>query len=284
MNILLVNDDGIDAIGLRKLLQAINKEDDVYICAPHTEQSASGHGITIGKIVYIEDVEIEGATAAIAMEGEPADCVKIGLEVYKDRGIEMDIVFAGFNHGMNLGTDTLYSGTVSAAIEGALGGLPAVALSISSNFKAHKEPAFFDVAMKTAEHALKLIKKSMSAKESGKELSSSEFINQNHSIFNINIPDLPEEEVKGVKIVPLGYREYKEWFMSSVDENGRTGYHYSGRPLAPGEGTEDSSDIVANNLGYITVTPLQFDFTNYRALDETKDEWKNALGEMNVRI
>ena len=284
MNILLANDDGIEAIGLHKLAEALSNVANVYVCAPNVEQSASGHGITIGRKVYIEDVEILGATAAISMEGKPADCVKIGLEVYKNRNIKMDMVFSGFNHGMNLGTDTLYSGTVAAAVEGALCGLPSVAMSITSNFSVHKVPENFDVAMKIAEMAVRKIEQDSSSIGKKKGEFGVDFISNNHSLLNINIPDLPASDIKGIKIVPLGYREYEEWFMASEDDEGKTSYHYSGRPLSSGIGDENSSDIVANTLGYVTITPLQFDLTSYKNIGSMNGEWANVLGEINVRI
>ena len=280
MNILLVNDDGIEAKGIHKLAEALSKVASVYVCAPNVEQSASGHGITIGRKVYIEDVDFEEAVCAVSMEGKPADCVKIGLEVYKNRGIKMDMVFSGFNQGMNLGTDTIYSGTVAAAVEGALCGLPAVAMSISSNLSAHREPNNYEVAMQLAEYAyFKLIEDGCIEKDLQKGSFGVDYIYDKHSILNINIPDLPREEIMGMKIVPLGYREYEEWFMASEDEGGKIGYHYSGRPLHAGKGDEDSSDIIANANGYITITPLQFDMTNFKLLTETREKWNSFFYE-----
>ena len=289
MNILLVNDDGIDAPGVHKLAEALSEVASVYVCAPHVEQSASGHGITIGKKVRIKEVEFKEAVCAISMEGRPADCVKIGLEVYKDRGVKIDAVFSGFNQGMNLGTDTLYSGTVSAAVEGALCGLPSVAMSISSNFSAHRTPDHYDVAMKLAEYAALKIKNDKTETISAqKGFFGVDFINNNHSLLSINIPDLPAGEIKGIKVVPLGYREYEEWFTATKDEDGNTGYRYSGRPLHIGEGTEDSNDIIANSRGFVTITPLQFDMTNFKKIDSTREEWENVMkelaGENNVHI
>ena len=272
MNILVVNDDGIDAIGIRKLAEALSGISDVYVCAPHRQRSATGHGITIGRIVCIDTFPFEGVKQAVSMEGTPADCVKIGIEVYRDRGIEMDAVFSGFNHGMNLGTDTLYSGTVSAALEGALCGLPSAAISISSNESYHRTPTHFDYAMKLT----KMIAKSpayAAGRRGGKAVPDINFIREKHTILNVNVPDLPEEEILGTKVCPLSYRAYDEWFRATEDEDGRIGYHYSGAPLIVGEAAPEDSDIIAHGMGYATITPLKFDLTDNDVFSSVRAEW-----------
>ena len=272
MNILVVNDDGIDAIGLRKLTEALSDVGTIYVCAPHRQRSATGHGITIGRVVCIDNYPFEGVEQAVSMEGTPADCVKIGIEVYRDRGIEIDMVFSGFNHGMNLGTDTLYSGTVSAALEGALCGLPSAAVSISSNESYHRTPVNFDYAMRLANTIAKSPAfSSGECKNTGvPELN---FIRDKHTILNVNIPDRPESEILGVKVCPLSYRAYDEWFKATSDADGRTGYHYSGAPLIIGEATPEESDIIANGLGYATITPLKFDLTDHELFSLVRSEW-----------
>ena len=272
MNILVVNDDGIEALGVHKLAEALSEVGDVYICSPHKQQSASGHGITIGRLVYVEDVAFAEARHAISMEGTPADCVKIGLEVYRDRGIEMGMVFSGFNHGMNLGTDTLYSGTVSAAIEGALCGLPSAAMSITSNRSYHRAPENYETAMKLARRIARSDMFSKHGSRDPKKVGIN-FIREQHVILNVNIPDLPPEGIKGVRVCPLSYRAYDEWFREQTDDTGRTGYHYSGAPQVIGEAGADESDIIANGLGYATVTPLHFDLTDRQGLDALRRDW-----------
>lgn len=268
-NILVVNDDGIDAIGIHKLAEALSEIGTVYVCAPHEQQSASGHGITIGKLVYYEDFPFKEAKRALSMEGSPADCVKIGLQIYHDLGVEMDMVFSGFNHGMNLGTDTLYSGTVSAAVEGALCGLPSAAMSISSNKSYHRTPNNFDKAMELAK---KLASSEMFSKTTPKDRNKLDinFIKGDHVIISVNVPDLPAAEIKGVKVCPLSFRAYDEWFNKKADETGRIGYHYSGAPQIIGEAPADDSDIIANGLGYATITPLKFDLTDYEKIEGLK--------------
>ena len=266
-NILVVNDDGIDAIGLHKLAEALSEIGTVYICAPHVQQSASGHGITINKLVYYDEISFTGAARALSMEGSPADCVKIGLQIYHDLGIEMDMVFSGFNHGMNLGTDTVYSGTVAAAVEGALCGLPSAALSICSNNSAHRTPENFEAGMALAK---KLATSEMFNRPNEPSLWSApfgiDFIHAGHVIISANIPDLPADEIKGTKVCPLSYRAYDEWFNQGTDAEGRVGYHYSGKPHIIGTASPDESDIIASSEGYITLTPLKFDLTDYAGL------------------
>jgi len=271
-NILVVNDDGIDAAGIRKLAEALSEAGNVYVCSPRSQQSACGHGITIGRPVYIEDVDFANAKQALAMEGTPADCVKFGLEVYRKRGIRIDMVFSGFNHGMNLGTDTLYSGTVSAAIEGALNGLPSAAMSICSNKSFHRTPDNFEAAMELAKK-IALSEPFTHKADGGPKTRDVNFMNEEHVILNVNIPDIPAADVKGTKVCPLSYRAYNEWFDSREDEEGRLGYYYSGKPWTAGKAGVDDSDIIANELGYATITPLHFDLTDHRAMEGLRKIW-----------
>ncbi|MDR1797112.1 MAG: 5'/3'-nucleotidase SurE [Clostridiales Family XIII bacterium] len=303
MNILVTNDDGVTAVGIHRLALALKEGGHgVFVCAPAQQQSATGHGITIGRAVRMEPVpaaDFVEAAEAFAMDGTPADCVKFGLELFENRGVKIDAVFSGFNHGMNLGTDTLYSGTVSAAVEGALCGMPAAALSISSNFAFHKEPTHFSYAMRMAQAVARSMsgahadskfgynqkKKAPSTPTPEDVFAPSEsevglgldYIYRDHTILNVNVPDAPEEEIRGVKAVPLSYREYEEWFDVELDAEGKPYYRYSGRPKIVGEADADGSDIVANRLGYATVTPLHFDLTNHRQLEAARREWGGII-------
>ena len=263
---MVVNDDGIEAAGIHKLAEALTEAGDVYVCSPYRQQSASGHGITIRKPVYFEDVPFAEAKNAIAMEGTPADCVKIGLNHYRNRGIEMDMVFSGINHGMNLGTDTIYSGTVAAAVEGSICGLPAAAMSICTNFSIQRAPDHYDIAMKLARQ---IAESELFSKRIGEDHNALDinFIYKEHVILNVNVPDLPPEEIKGVKVCPLSYQAYIEWYQEEQNDEGRVGYHYSGAPKEVITGEANDSDIVANRLGYATVTPLCFDLTKRNAME-----------------
>lgn len=248
MNLLLTNDDGIDAAGIRSLAAALSREADVYVCAPHTQRSAAGHGITVGKPIEVEEVPFEGAVKAYAVTGTPADCVKIGTKILRDQNIKIDMVFSGINLGGNLGTDTLYSGTVSAAVEGSLCGIPSVAVSVNSHQATH-----FELACELAVNACKNGFAHMDAK----------------TVLNINTPDLPKEEIKGIRYTRLGAREYKEWFHPKTGENGRTQYWYEGNPVVY-EGLPGDIDVIAMQDGFASITPLQYDLTNYNMIDTIK--------------
>jgi 5'-nucleotidase len=210
------------------------------------------------------------------MEGTPADCVKIGLEVYRNRGAEMDMVFSGFNHGMNLGTDTLYSGTASAAVEGGMCGLPSAAMSICTSINHRKDPDHFEAAMRLA---VKIARSEMFGARVGEGQAALGigFIHEAHVILNVNIPDLPPAEIKGVKVCPLSYRAYDEWFRGKMDADGKIGYYYSGLPWVIGDADPGESDIIANGLGYATITPLRFDLTDRGRIEMMRGEWDGAL-------
>ncbi|MCB6993344.1 5'/3'-nucleotidase SurE [bacterium 210820-DFI.6.37] len=251
MNILVTNDDGINAAGIRSLVTALSSEGDIYVCAPHTQRSAAGHGITVGKPIEVEEVEYDRAAKAYSITGTPADCVKIGTKILLDQNIKIDMVFSGINLGGNLGTDTLYSGTVSAAIEGSLCGIPSVAVSVNSHHATH-----FELACELALGVCRNGFEKMDAR----------------TVLNINTPDLPKEEIKGVKYTRLGAREYKEWFRPNIGENGKTQYWYEGNPVVY-EGLPDDIDVISMQDGYASITPLQYDMTNYDLIDEIQ-KWR----------
>jgi 5'-nucleotidase len=249
LNILVSNDDGIDSGGLRALVRALASAYDVYVCAPDSQRSGAGHGITIARPVTVTETDVPSAKKSYMMNGMPADCVKMGLDLLADEGIEIDMVFSGVNNGSNLGTDTLYSGTVSAALEGAVCGLPAVAVSVGS-----LAPRHYELATELALRASRLDFASIDAK----------------LVLNINVPDLPPEEVKGVKVTGLGMREYARWNVRGTDEHGRLTLRYGGDPIHYDELDADSNDVGAYQHGYATITPIHFDLTSYPLLDKLR--------------
>lgn len=251
MNILVANDDGIQARGIKELVKALSQVASVYVCAPESQRSASGHGITVSKPITVEETEFENAEYALKISGTPADCVKIGKRFLEQKGIEVDMVFSGINHGGNLGSDTLYSGTVSAAIEGSLLGVPSAAVSVNSHEAEH-----FEYACELAVEAVKKAYGKMDAK----------------TILNINTPNLPKEEIKGLRFTTLGPREYKEVFVPTETEDGRQGYMYTGDPVVY-ENLPETIDVIADQDGYASITPLQSDLTNYKLAEEIS-EWR----------
>jgi 5'-nucleotidase len=249
LNILISNDDGIGSAGLRELVRALASDNDVYVCAPDSQRSGAGHGITITSHVTATEWEVPLARRAYMMSGTPADCVKMGLDLLSDEGVEMDVVFSGINNGGNLGTDTLYSGTVSAALEGAVCGLPAVAVSVNA-----LAPRHYELACELALRASRLDLRGM----------------DDRLVLNINTPDLPPDEVKGVKVTGLGMREYHSWNVRSTDDDGRLKLTYGGEPVYYEEIDEDFNDVGAAQHGYATVTPIHFDLTSYALMEKVR--------------
>lgn len=247
--ILLVNDDGIKADGLKALVEALKEKAKLYIFAPDSQRSAASHSITIGRRLTYDEVYYGGAERAFSIDGTPGDCVKMGIRVLERIGIKPDLVFSGINMGANLGTDTLYSGTVSAAMEGALSGKPAVAVSVNSH-----SPNNYEAAQKMAQTIL----------EKSSDIMPGE-------VININSPDLPMSEIKGVICTPLGRREYKEWLIPEYDEKGREVFAYKGNAVWYDENDPRVSDVIAMQEKYCTITPLHFNFTNYDRINKFKE-------------
>lgn len=251
MKILIANDDGIEARGIHELAAALSPYAEVYISAPHVQRSASGHSISVGKPIKIREVPFENACKALEVTGTPADCVKLGLKFMRNCGIPIDMVYSGINHGGNLGTDTLYSGTVSAAIEGVLCGLPAVAVSVNNH-----HPVCFDyacdIAVKTLKAAADKLPKT--------------------TALNINVPNVAYKDVKGLKYTRLGIRQYDEWFEPRENSNGEREYWYKGDPVVYKSNNEDI-DVIAMQNGYASITPLKFNLTDFDMIEEIK-KWR----------
>jgi 5'-nucleotidase len=231
MRILVVNDDGVFAPGIRVLAQALAKEHEITVVGPGREKSGVGHAITLWEPLIVSDYDM-GPIRAYALEGTPADCVKTGMFNLMDT--PPDMVVSGINKGANLGTDILYSGTVSAALEGALMGVPALAVSIASFKPEHYETA--------AEYARRAVK----------------FMVENPlppmCAWNLNLPDVPLEQVRGIQLCTLSRLNYENRYVERVDPRGR---RYFWLPAAPGEmlcGREADEYAVRN--GYAALTPL----------------------------
>ena len=250
MNILIANDDGIWAAGIRALADALSQKANVYICAPDSQRSAAGHGMSMNKPLYAEEVKYENAVKAYAISGTPADCVKLGLKLLEKDGVKIDMVYSGINLGSNVGTDIIYSGTVAAALEGAMNGYPSVAVSVDSHEAQHFEMAC-ELAVSAMENAYDKMAPGV--------------------ILNINTPDLPKEEIKGLKFTHMGRREYYERFDEKVDENGKTQYWYGGDRVIY-DGLSEDIDVIANQEGYACISPIHYDMTAYSYVDKIK-EW-----------
>ncbi len=253
MNILLVNDDGINSQGLCELARALHEDAGatVYVSAPEDERSAMSHAISIRCPVGVYEVAFDCAEKAFVTTGTPADCVVVGLKVLDDLGIDVDMVFSGINHGSNVGTDTLYSGTVGAAMEGLVQGLPSVAVSVDSHEAEHFEYA--------CALAVDTVKKTGGG------------WNEN-VILNINTPNLPASSIKGVRYTTIGEREYTKDIRIDRTEGKRTWYRYGGEPVFY-EGKLETLDVIAIQNGYASISLLQPDMRAYQYKDKLK-EWR----------
>jgi 5'-nucleotidase len=244
MIILVSNDDGIHSEGLHALEAALQTVGEVYTVAPDREQSAVSHALTLHRPLRIEEI----APRRFAVDGTPTDCVNLAVKGFLP--IRPNLVVSGINKGANLGDDITYSGTVSAAIEGSLLGIPAIAISVVSWEKPfHFAPAAAFAAMLATE----VIKQGMPTE----------------TLLNVNVPNLPRQELKGYRLTHQGKRHYAETIETRIDPRGRKYYWIGGDDL--GFDDDEGTDCVAVHEGFISVTPLHVDLTNYRALHEMRD-------------
>ncbi len=245
MRILLTNDDGIRADGIQRLAKELEKEHELIIVAPDIERSAQSHAITLFKPLVIKELELEGIRAkAYSVSGTPADCVRAGMEALADGPI--DLVFSGINMGLNSGMDILYSGTVSAAIEASIYNIPSIAVSAEYVDK----KVNFDIA---ASYASKILERSIPE------------IKDTNIVLNINTP-YTEDDIKGIKACKVGDVIYDYYF------EGKNG---DGEKILQAKGRRDISltedtDRYYLSQGYATITPLHYDLTNFKSLEEVK--------------
>ncbi|PKN51415.1 MAG: 5'/3'-nucleotidase SurE [Deltaproteobacteria bacterium HGW-Deltaproteobacteria-13] len=244
MRFLLTNDDGIYAKGLSALNKELSKEADCLIVAPETEQSAVGHAITISRPLMVRRATKNANFLGYAVCGTPADCVKIGITELSDKPV--DLVVSGINRGGNAGINVLYSGTVSAATEGAILGVPSMAVSLDT----HKE-ADFTFAARFARKMARLI------------LNNLEQIKG--SAINVNIPCIPREKIKGVVVVKQAQSNIVETFERRVDPRENVYYWFAGESQSARK--QKDTDVGALDSGFITITPIQHDMTRHDLLD-----------------
>ena len=247
MRILVTNDDGIAAKGLQVLAEALEELGDVTIVAPAVERSAVGHAITLYDPLRVEKFYIGEKFFGYSVNGTPADCVKIAIKAIMEE--PPDMVFSGINPGTNIGTNAIYSGTVSAAIEGSIIGVTSLAISTT----AEDNPDYNYAAGIALKLARKIIENKLSP----------------DLLLNVNIPDLPPDQIKGIAITRQGKSKYREYFDKRVDPQKREYYWLTGEMLNVESG--EDVDYTAIKSGYISITPLQYDLTNYRITEQLKD-------------
>jgi 5'-nucleotidase len=258
LNILLANDDGIHAPGLRALRIALESLGRVTVVAPATEQSGVGHSITYLSPLTCKQIFDGEIFRGWAVEGSPADCVKLGLTELAPKPTEL--IVSGINGGLNAGINVLYSGTVAAAIEGAFFRIPSIAVSLEEDPHADFEAAGFI--------AVQLIRKILDYQGLSAEL------------YNINISTQATRDYRAGKMprihtVPMGVERYGDHYVKRQDPKGRNYYWSTNDP--PPKPTEHETDLMALASGGVTVTPLQFDMTKRTQLETMKD-WNLCLG------
>ncbi len=260
MQILLTNDDGIFAPGLAAIYKELVKMGDVTVVAPDVSRSGASHSITYSRPLVCNKVDINGRFTGFSVQGSPADCVKLAVMQLHDGPI--DLLVAGINNGANVGINVYYSGTVAAAMEGALLEIPAVAMSL-----AVEAPGVSGDFEKAAGYCAKILKKLMPVKSG--------------DVININIPQLSKGEPKGVRVVPQSSKGFDEYYIRQKNEQGQTVFQLAGEPHHIDETPTDTTSLVQ---GFITITVLAPDMTNHektRQLEQIK--WPRTYFDNSVR-
>ena len=248
-HILITNDDGVTSPGLLALAQELRTIGDVSILAPNHNWSVTGHNKTMHKPLRVWSVTLDDGSEALTTDGSPSDCVALAVMGLLDR--PPDLVISGINNRPNLGDDITYSGTVAAAMEAAISRIPAIAISIDEGEGHH-----WQTAARAASHIARRLM------ENGKMPTG--------VLLNINVPNLPENEINGYQVVRLGERSYHDELLVRHDPAGEPYYWIGGGPptsvLTPG------TDVYALAHHYIAITPLSMDMTHH-AFIQTLESW-----------
>ena len=240
--ILISNDDGITAPGIRALIHAVKPLGDIIVVAPDGPQSGMGHAVTISKPLRLEQTDIYGDIPAYQCSGTPADCVKLAVDKVLHR--KPDLLVSGINHGSNSSINVLYSGTMSAAMEGAIEGIPSAGFSLCN----YAYDADVSLSAKVAHRiAQNIIQNGM----------------QSGTLLNVNIPNLAEHELKGIKICRQANAKWQEEFDERRDPNGRKYFWLTGKFINMDKGEDTDEWALAND--YVSVVPVHFDLTAYHA-------------------
>ncbi|PIB35390.1 5'/3'-nucleotidase SurE [Reichenbachiella sp. 5M10] len=249
--ILISNDDGITSNGIRKLVELMSTLGEVVVVAPDKPQSGMGHAITVGDTLRLVKSDLFGDILAYECSGTPADCIKLAKrEVLRDR--KVDLVVSGINHGSNTSISVLYSGTMSAAIEGAIEGGPAIGFSLC-DFSADADFSHVD------EFVLKITRNVL-----------------DHGLptgiaLNVNFPPKQNEKLKGIKICRQANARWEEEFDKRLDPHGRNYYWMVGNFVNHDKGEDNDEWAISDN--YVSVVPCQFDLTGYHAIASLNEQW-----------
>ena len=252
MHFLVSNDDGINATGIKALSQALEELGNITVYAPSGDRSGASNSLTLDRPVRIHKV----AKNKFSVDGTPTDCVHMALTGLMDTA--PDMVVSGINNAANLGDDVLYSGTVAAAIEGRYLGLPAIAFSLATNRGDYKTRYF-----ETAQHFVKKIITNLIRSPLPQD-----------TILNINFPNLPITEVKGIKVTRFGNRHKAENTIKELDPRGRKIYWIG--PAGPEADAGEGTDFHAIKNGYVSITPMQVDMTKHSVLESIKN-WSQTI-------
>lgn len=257
MRILVSNDDGIESAGISALVYILKEIGEVTVVAPLKEQSAVGHAITMQVPLRVIKYKKNGEFFGYAVDGTPADCVKIGIKNIMQT--PPDIVISGINHGSNTAINIIYSGTVSAAREAAIMDIPSIAISVTSHIATD-----FKFAAKIAKMLVHEI--------DGKKLPVG-------TLLNVNVPDIPEEHVAGILLTRQGKSKWDDIYEQRKDPYGKDYYWLTGNLVEVD--TEIETDHAAIKKNYVSVTPIHFDLTDYKTFDMMKS-W-NIEGLLNAK-
>jgi len=242
--ILVVNDDGITAPGIRTLIKIMNTIGDVVVVAPDSPQSGMGHAITVDSTLYVEKITIDnGPQKEYSCSGTPADCVKLGVREILKR--TPDLCVSGINHGSNSSINVIYSGTMSAAIEAGIEGIPAIGFSLldynwNANFE-HSESFIKTITENTLKHGL-----------------------PQGVVLNVNIPNLPEKDIKGIRVCRQARANWVEKFDKRQSPMGKDYYWLAGNFVNLDQGEDTDEWALEHN--YVSVVPVQFDLTAYQSI------------------
>jgi len=250
--ILITNDDGVTAPGIMNLVEAVKDLGKVVVVAPDKPQSGMGHAITIGQPLRLQKVNMFGDIEAYSCTGTPVDCVKLAVDKVLHR--KPDLCLSGINHGANHSINVIYSGTMSAAVEAAIESIPSAGFSLLD----YSIEADFTGARK---YVRLVVEKMLTTKL------------EKHTVFNVNIPALPIEVLKGFKLCRQAYAKYEEDFMERQDPHGKMYYWLTGEFVNFDKGKD--TDVWALANGYVSIVPVQFDMTHYELKSKLEKLWKN---------